>query len=80
MRDPPSPLRKAEKGLGGPGPGGRVHASFGRVRWQVGGKLDDTYGCQTDEKTRDTTFGSPGIDVMSPAGNQQTRPAGPPLL
>ena len=36
----PSPLRKAKNGLSEPGPGGRVFASFGRVRGKFGGKLD----------------------------------------
>lgn len=38
----PSPLQKATNGSPEPGPSGRVLASLGRVRGQVGGKLGST--------------------------------------
>jgi len=40
VRIPPSPLQKAKNGASEPGPGGRVLTSFGRVRGQLGGKVD----------------------------------------
>jgi hypothetical protein len=49
VRIPPSPLWKAKNGSLGPGCHGRVFASIGRVRWQVGGKLNGTEWTEKDE-------------------------------
>ena len=54
VRIPPSPLQKAKNGVLRPGLLGRVFASLGRVRWQVGGILDGTHWDETDEMTPDS--------------------------
>jgi len=53
VRIPPSPLQKAKNGGLRPGSGGRVFVSFGRVRWQFGGKLAGRERTEMDEMTPD---------------------------
>ena len=53
---------KAEEVSRRPGPSGRVFASFGQVRGQVGGKLDGRKWTETDEMTPD--------NMANPAGTR----------
>ena len=63
--NPPLSASESQERLARPGPCGRVFASLGRVRWQFGGKLGNTYGDETDERTPDD--GSRHLpDITSP--------------
>ena len=60
----PPPLRKAKNGCWGPGSRDRAFACFGRVWCQLGGRVDDTHSCGTDENALDNKTLSPTASLI----------------